>query len=215
MPRALPLRGHLSQPGDGPAPSVILIHEWWGLNESIKKVSQRLSQEGFMAFAIDLYGGRVTRDAQSAAHYMNSLDWNQVETELREAVVGLGALNPGKKIGVMGFCLGGALSLFAAAKVPEIKACVPFYGIPDASRVDLSRIRVPVLGHWANRDKGCTPERVDALERQFQQAGTTYEFHRYDADHAFFNESRPEVYSPIAAQQAWERTLRFLRHHLT
>jgi carboxymethylenebutenolidase len=115
---------------------------------------------------------------------------------------------------VIGFCMGGAYALATAATNPDVKACVPFYGIPSPSVADPARIRAAVLGHYANRDEFVTPERVDALEQVLKAAGVTATIHRYDADHAFANERRPEVYAPKAAELAWKRTLAFLHQQL-
>jgi carboxymethylenebutenolidase len=209
------LPGYLSEPqGGSSSGSVMLIHEWWGLNAHIRGVADRLAREGFTVFAVDLYRGKVATDAATAQQYMSEMDWKQAGEELHRAAAALRQRKPGTKVGVTGFCMGGAVSLFAAAMDPEIAACVPFYGIPGEDRVDVTKIRAPVLGHFAKHDDWCTPDRVDALEKTLQGAGVPVELHRYDAKHAFFNDTRPEVYSKEDAETAWRRTVEFLRAKL-
>jgi carboxymethylenebutenolidase len=207
--------GYLSEPPNGNAPgAVILIHEWWGLNGHIQDVADRLSEEGFTVFAVDLFQGKVAKDPATAQQYMNALDWKQAEVDLRRAADTLRQRRPGTKVGVTGFCLGGGLALFAAAKDPGLAACVPFYGIPGDDKADVAKIRAAVLGHFANQDDFCSPDRVNALEKKLKGANVPAELHRYDAQHAFFNDTRPEVYSRQNAEKAWKRTVEFLHAKL-
>ncbi len=209
------LPGYLSEaPGGGAKGAVLLIHEWWGLNEHIRGVADRLAREGFTVFAADLYRGKIAKDAATAQQYLGEMDWNQAGADLEKATQALRQRQPGMKVGVTGFCMGGAVALFAAAKDPEIAACVPFYGIPGDDRVDVTKIRAPVLGHYAKVDDWCSPDRVDALEKKLKETGVPVEIHRYDAQHAFFNDTRPEVYSKENADTAWRRTVEFLRARL-
>jgi carboxymethylenebutenolidase len=207
--------GTLIEPSGGPSRgAVLLIHEWWGLNEHIRHVAERLAGEGFTVFAADLYGGRVAKDEATAQQYLSTMDWKQAEDVLRRAAEALRHRTPGAKVGVMGFCMGGAVSLFAAAKDPQIAACVPFYGIPGEDKADVTKIRAPVLGHFAVHDGWCSPDRVNALEKKLKDAHVPVELHRYDAHHAFFNDTRPKVYSKPNADMAWERTVQFLHAKL-
>jgi carboxymethylenebutenolidase len=207
--------GSLSEaPGGKASGAVILVHEWWGLNGHIRGVADRLAQEGFTVFAVDLFQGKVARDPATAQQYMNALDWKQAEADLRRAAEALRQRQPGTKVGITGFCLGGGLALFAAAKDPSLAACVPFYGIPGDDKADVTKIRAPVLGHFANQDDFCSPDRVNALEAKLKGAKVPVEIHRYDAQHAFFNDTRPEVYSPQNAGTAWRRTVDFLHAKL-
>jgi len=209
------LPGYLSEaPAGNARGAVLLIHEWWGLNGHIRDVADRLAQEGFTVFAVDLYRGKVAKDAATAQQYLNALDWKQAGEDLRWAAQTLRQRKPGTKVGVTGFCMGGAVAIFAAARDPEIAACVPFYGIPGEDKVDVATIRAPVLGHFAKNDDWCTPDRVDALEKKLKGANVPVEIHRYDAQHAFFNDTRPEVYSKQNAETAWKRTVDFLRAKL-
>ncbi|MDY7232324.1 dienelactone hydrolase family protein [Hyalangium rubrum] len=209
------LPGYLSEaPGGKTRGAVLLIHEWWGLNAHIREVADRLAREDFTVFAADLYHGKVATDAATAQQYMGATDWQQVGAELRRAAEALRQRHPGTKLGITGFCMGGAVSLFAAARDPEIAACVPFYGIPGDDRADLTKIRGAVQGHYAKQDDWCSPDRVDALEKKLKGAGVSVELHRYDAQHAFFNDTRPEVYSPSNAETAWRRTVEFFHAKL-
>jgi len=205
--------GHLEVgPGEG-APAVIVIQEWWGVTDQIRGIARRLAAAGFQVFAPDLYRGKTTRDAVEAERLMDALDKRAALRDLHEAVEALGPRSGGR-VGVLGFCMGGMLALATAAHEPEVKACVPYYGIPQPELADVRRIRASVLGHFGNRDGWVTPARVDALEKALVSAKVKATLHRYDADHAFANEQRPEVYAPEPTRLAWERTLAFLHGEL-
>jgi len=194
-------------------PALILVHEWWGLNEQIRKMADRYAHEGFNVFAADLYHGQRATDAAKAEQLMNSLDWGQAMKDLALAVQALRATLGPVKVAITGFCMGGAVTLAAAVNLPDdFAAAVPYYGIP--SNVDLSRIKAQVQGHYANIDTWCSPDRVNLLESTLKQAHIPAELHRYDAQHAFANESRPEVYSARDAETAYARTVQFLRNAL-
>lgn len=210
-----PLAGYLKAAEGGPhRGAVIVIHEFWGLTAQVRGVADRLAREGFTAFAQDLYGGKVTTSPDEAMKLMNALDMRRALQDISRAAEALRRQTPGARVAVLGFCMGGALALGAAATDGQLAATVPFYGIPPETAADVTKIRCPVLGHFANNDDWCTPERVSALEKSLQGAGIAAELHRYDASHAFCNEKRPEVYSPGNAELAWKRTLQFLHAHL-
>lgn len=195
------------------APGVVVVQEWWGLNSQIRDVADRLSLEGYRALVPDLYRGRVTGDADEAQHLMEGLDWsNAARQDIRGALHYLKA--NGQQAAVLGFCMGGALSIIAGVHVPETDATVCYYGIPPRDVADPAKMQVPFLGHFATDDSWCNPEAVDALDEQIRAAGVPYEIHRYEAQHAFFNNQRPQVYNEEAAKQSWERTLAFLRQHI-
>ena len=206
-------RGYLANAGQG-APGVVVIQEWWGLNEQICGIADRFARAGFNALAPDLFQGRVTQKPDEASHLMNGLDFpGATHQDIRGAVEHLRGMGSGK-IAAMGFCMGGALSIAAAVHVPKLAAAVCFYGIPPKEFADPAAIRIPFQGHFASKDDWCTPAAVEALEAAMRAKGATPEIHRYDADHAFFNERRPEVYDATCAKQAWERTLAFLAKNL-
>ena len=205
-------RGYLASAGSG-RPGVVVIQEWWGLNDQICGVADRFARAGYNALAPDLYKGRLTAVPDEANHLMTSLDFaDATHQDLRGAVHHL--KRPGSKVAVMGFCMGGALTVAAAVHIPECAAGVCFYGIPPKEFADPAQIKIPFQGHFANQDDWCNPAAVNALEAALKAAGRTYEIHRYDAQHAFMNESRPEVYDAKVAKTAWDRNLAFLTKHL-
>jgi carboxymethylenebutenolidase len=209
--------GYLSAPESGKGPGVVVIQEWWGLVPHIKDVADRFAAEGFVALAPDLYHGDVARSPDEAGKMMMALNIEQTEKDLRGAVQHL--LNEeavgGDSVGTVGFCMGGALSLYGASKNEQVGACVVFYGIHPKVSPDFDNLRAPVLGIFAEKDKSVTPDAVRALEDTMREHGKSIETHTYPGtDHAFFNDTRPEVYDADAAADAWRRTLEFLRAHL-
>lgn len=209
--------GYLARPRH-PGPGVVVIQEWWGLVPHIKDVCDRLAVEGFTAIAPDLYHGASTTEPDEAGKLAMSLNIEQAAKDMAGAVDFLLAdeQTAGDSVGVVGFCLGGGLALFLAALRPEVAAAVPFYGVgPAVARADFSRSRAAVLGHWGANDHSVTRDRVAQLEAKIHEAGRPVEMHWYEGcDHAFFNDQRPEVYNPEAAQLAWDRTLAFFRTRL-
>jgi len=202
--------GYLNDSAGEGRPAVIVLHEWWGLNAQIRSVVDRFANEGFVAFAPDLYRGEVAQTPEEAQRLVVTGDKAQWVADLKLAVA---AMQP-RKVGVVGFSLGGAFALTTAALVPEVRACVPFYGIPRPESGDLTRIRARVLGHYAQVDEYYSPERVDELETTLRQADVATVLYRYDAQHSFFNEQLEGVYSAENAALAWDRTLAFLREVL-
>jgi carboxymethylenebutenolidase len=200
---------------EGPVgrPGIVLIQEWWGLNEHIKGVAERLSGLGYTVLAPDLYRGRTTTAADEANHLMTGLDFADATHQDLQGAVNLLAAK-GAPVGVMGFCMGGALTVAASVHVTGLQAAVCFYGIPPAEFADPARIRIPFQGHFADQDDWCTPAAVDGLVQAMAGAPTPPEVHRYPAQHAFFNHSRPEVYDAACAEQAWSRMQAFWRAQL-
>lgn len=200
-------RGYLATAGDG-KPGIVVIQEWWGLNDQICGVADRFARAGYNALAPDLYEGRVTTEPDEANHMMSGLDFpGATHQDLRGAAQHLATMS--RKVAVMGFCMGGALTIAAAVHVPECAAGVCFYGIPPADFADPAKIAVPFQAHFANQDDWCTPAAVDALEQAMQAAGAKAEIYRYDAAHAFFNE-RSAAYDLASAEASWERMMGFL-----
>ena len=210
-------RGYLSAPESGGGPGVVVIQEWWGLVPHIKDVDDRFAAEGFDALAPDHYHGDVAKSPDEAGKMMMALNIGQAEKDLRGAVQHL--LNDenveGGSVGIIGFCMGGALALFGASKNEQVGACVVFYGIHPKVKPDFDNLRAPVLGIFAEKDNSVTPDAVRALEDTMREHGKSIETHIYPGtDHAFFNDTRPEVYDAAAAADAWRRTLAFFRAHL-
>ena len=192
---------------------VVVIQEWWGLNPQIRGVCDRFAAAGFQALAPDLYKGRVTESPDEANHMMSGLDWvGATEQDVRGAVQYLKA--NGGKAAVMGFCMGGALTIIASVKIPELDAAVCFYGIPPTEAADPKQVQRPLQCHFANQDDWCTPTAVNAFEATLKAAGVQHELFRYEAQHGFFNEQRAGVYNTDASKHAWERMLGFLNMHL-
>jgi len=208
--------GYLARPAK-PGPGLIVIQEWWGLVPQIERVADRFAAEGFVALAPDLYHGQTTSSPDQAGKLMMSLRIEDAARDLAAAIdylTGLPEVN-GSSIGTVGFCMGGALSLFAASKNPEVGACVVFYGGHPNIKPDLASLRAPVLGLFAGQDTFVTPQVVGELDRLLTELGKPHTFNTYaDAGHAFFNEDRPEVYDPAASKDAWAKTLAFFRREL-
>ena len=204
--------GYLAEAGQG-RPGVVVVQEWWGLTPHICSIADRLAGEGFNALVPDLYHGRVAGNVDEARHMMDGLDFvGATRQDIQGAVDYL--RGKGDRVAVMGFCMGGALTITSAVMVPGLAAGICFYGIPPAEVANPADIRVPFQAHFAERDGWCTPALVDRLQAGMIAAGNPPEIYRYQADHAFFNASRPEVYDADSAELAWQRTLEFLHEHL-
>jgi carboxymethylenebutenolidase len=212
--------GYLAEPAQATkAPGMVVIQEWWGLNDQIKGVAEKLASAGYRALVPDLYRGKVALEANEAKHLMEGLNFGDAAgQDIRGAVQYLKKASP--KVGVTGFCMGGALTVLSAVNVPEADAEVIWYGYPPLQYVDASKIKAPLLGHWALHDQAFAISGVDELEKKLKAANVKYEFHRYDAKHAFANEIADTKkldmlkYDPKAAEQAWKRTMEFLDRNL-
>jgi carboxymethylenebutenolidase len=206
--------GYLATPKTGSgAPGFVCIQEWWGLNEQIKKIADRLAEAGYRALVPDLYRGKVAKASDEASHMMANLNHSDAaEEDVRGAVQYL--KQSLKKVAVGGFCLGGLLAILAALRVPEMDAGVCFYGLPDLPAAEIKKIKIPLTCHFANQDSWCTPAKVNDFEAALKQSKSKFEIYRYDAQHAFMNEARPGVHDPASAKLAWDRTLKFLNHAL-
>jgi carboxymethylenebutenolidase len=200
--------------GSGKAPGLVLVQEYWGVNDHIRSLVDRFAAAGFITLAPDLYHGVVTKDPTEASRLMTELDGKRAMDDIAGAVDALTA-HPrfGGKVGITGFCMGGAYAFAATSALPELAAAVPFYGIPPLERLDFSRMKAPILAHVATRDPWVTPARAAEIKKGVDAHHGTMTLELYEADHAFFNDTR-EVYAPEAAKLAWERTVAFLHHHL-
>jgi carboxymethylenebutenolidase len=211
------LSGYLAEPAQSAgAPGIVVIQEWWGLNDQICGVADRLALAGYRALVPDLYRGQSTVEAEEAHHLMDGLNFAEAASQdIRGAVQYLKAGSA--KVGVTGFCMGGALTVLSLCMVPEADAGVIWYGCPPLDYVDASKITVPVLGHWAEQDQFFPIATANGLAEKLQAAGVGFEFHHYLAHHGFANETAvgpgripATQYDPVWAGQAWDRTLRFL-----
>lgn len=205
--------GYYAEPDDdGGAPGVVVIQEWWGLNDQIRGIADRLAESGYRALVPDLYRGDITLDAAEAEHMMGDLDFGDAATQdVRGAVQHLKQSSP--KVAVLGYCMGGALAVLAAVYVEEADAVVCWYGVPPESAADTRTIGIPFQGHFALEDDFFPPEQVDALEERLKEGRVDYEFYRYRAGHAFGNENN-EDHDPEATRLAWRRSLDFLAKHV-
>lgn len=191
-------------------PGLILIQEWWGLNPQICATAERFAAAGFTTLAPDLYRGRLASNADEATHLKAGLDFaDATHQDLAGALNFL--LQHCAKVGVTGFCMGGALTIAAAVHLPGLSAASCFYGIPPAELADPAQVKIPFQGHFADQDEWCTPAAADALQAKLPASA---EMHRYAAQHGFFNEQRPEVYDAASAELAWQRTLAFFEKNL-
>ncbi len=215
------IQGYLAEPAQpAGAPAVVVIQEWWGLNDQIRGVADRLAAAGYQALVPDLYRGQSTVEAEEAHHLMDALNFGDAASQdVRGAVQFLKTRAP--KVGVTGFCMGGALTLLALTQAPEIDAGVVWYGCPPLEYIDASKIQAPLQAHWATQDQFFPIATIDALEEKLKAAGTGFDFHRYLAQHAFANETAvgpgrlpATQYDSFWAQQAWDRSLRFFGRHL-
>jgi len=203
----------LAVPATTPAPAIVLVHEWWGLNDQIKAVAAELAKRGYLALAVDLYHGRVTADPDTARALMQAVDPAEATKTLAAWIDWLRAdRRCNGKIGTVGWCFGGGWSL-AASLVRPVDATVIYYGRVDRPAAELAALKGPVLGHFATRDRWITPAMVAGFEKAMKAAGKSLEAHRYDADHAFANPTGAR-YDAADAALAWKRTLAFFRANL-
>jgi carboxymethylenebutenolidase len=208
--------GYLARPRT-PGPGIVVLQEWWGLVPHIERVTDRFADAGFTGLAPDLYHGKQARSPDEAGKLMMSLRIDEAARDLAGAIAHLRRLDGvvGSKVGVVGFCMGGALSLFAACRDRDVGACVVFYGGHPNVKPDLDALQAPVLGLYAGKDTFVSPSVVSELDRQLTALGKRHEFHTYpNQQHAFFNDTRPEVHDAAAAADAWDKTIAFFRREL-
>ena len=209
--------GYLATPASGSGPGVIVIQEWWGLVDHVKDVADRFAGEGFVALAPDMYHGETATSPDDAGKLMMALNIEQTERDLRGAIDCLLAHDEvtGNRVGTVGFCMGGQLALYAACANPRVGACVDFYGIHPNVQPDLAALQAPVLGFFAEKDGFVPPSAARQLESDLQAAGKSVEITVFaGADHAFFNDTRPEVYDAAYAGECWSRMVAFYNAHL-
>lgn len=209
--------GYLAVPESGSGPAVVVLQEWWGLVPHIKDLADRFAAAGFVALAPDLYGGKIAQEPEEAGKLMMALNIAETEKILSKAVDALVARQEvtSKSVGVVGFCMGGQLALFAATVNDKVSACADFYGIHPSVQPDFSKLNGPVLGIFAEIDNYAGAEAVAALSAELDKAGKAHEFHTYPGTHhAFFNDTRPTVYNAEAAADAWKRVTGFFAENV-
>lgn len=208
--------GYLAKPGEeGQHAALIAIQEWWGLVGHIKDVVDRFATEGFVTLAPDLYNGQTATEPDEARKLAMALDRQRAVAEIVAAANYLRSLPyvAPKKVGIVGWCMGGGLALTTAAASQDVDAVVCFYGRPLDAR-DAAKIKAPVMGIYGELDAGIPASIVQDFDKQLARNGIEHEFHTYaGAGHAFFNNDR-QAYHPEAAEDAWKRTLAWLRKYL-
>lgn len=210
------VQGYLAKPEKTQgAPAIVVIQEWWGLNDQIRGVADRLARCGYLALVPDLYRGKATVEEEEAHHLMDALDFGDAASQdIHGAVTYL--KQHAERVAVTGYCMGGALTLLALGQIPDIAAGVVWYGHPPVDYINATNIKVPVLAQWATQDEFFPPDSVAAVEAKLRDAGVALESHHYLAHHGFANEtamgpgriSRTQ-FDPVWAQQAWDRALTF------
>lgn len=208
--------GYLAKPeGNGPFPSVVVIQEWWGLEEHIKDVARRFADEGFVALAPDLYHGDVKTEPSEAQKAMMALDMNRASKELTKAADYLNNMSEVKAVGAIGFCMGGGLALTLACDNANVKAVAPFYGINPQPIEKVANLKGPVLAIYAEHDNFSNEQVRNDLEAALKEHGKDAEIKVYpDTQHAFFNDSRAAMHNAEASKDAWQKALSFFRKNL-
>lgn len=212
------IQGYLSPSASGAGPGLIVIQEYWGLVPHVESLCDRYAAAGFTALAPDLYHGESTKSPDDAGKLMMALNIDAAAADLRAAIDSLLAdkATIGDRVGTVGFCMGGMLSLFAAAANPDrVAACIDYYGIHPLVHPDFAAMNAHVLGFFGDRDPMVTAEDAKQLEGRLLSLGKSIEIHVYPgAGHAFFNDTRPEAYDEAAARDSWTRSIAFLWKHL-
>ncbi len=210
--------GYLAVPESGSGKGVVVLQEWWGLDDHIRSVCDRLAADGFVALAPDLYHGETADAPDEAQQKMMALSMDQAELEMSGAVDFLSAhdATTGEAVGAIGFCLGGGLAVWAASVNPKVRAVVSYYYVMPHGKPDFSKIKGPILGHFGTADEFVPVADAEKLEAEIRDAGVEVEFHFYEAaGHAFFNDTnRLGTYDKAQADISWERTVSFLRSAL-
>ncbi len=212
-------QGYLATPPSGSGPGVVVIQEWWGLVDHIKDVCDRFALEGFTALAPDLYRGEVSREPDEAGKLMMAMALDRAAKDMSGAIDELVRRGSKNGVGVVGFCMGGGLALALACQRPDkVLAVAPFYGaVPWPNyQPDYSKITAKVRGHYAELDDWMTPEKARELEKTLTDLGKDARITIYPGtQHAFFNDTRPEVFNPQASQSAWKDTVDLFRTTLS
>ena len=204
---------HVARPDKDTSAALVLIQEWWGINDHIRDIAGRYAKEGYLCVAPDLYRGKLAKNTEEASRLMQALAIEDGVETIREAIAAAKQTYNAGKIGITGYCMGGTFALRAACEISELAAAAPFYGdIPEESV--LKQLKVPTLFIAGKRDAWINPEKVNALIEAARKYNLPVEVVTYDADHAFFNNTRSEVYNAEAAADAWRRVLELFRKHL-
>ena len=204
---------HVALPDTETAAAVLLIQEWWGINDHIRDIAGRYAAEGYLCIAPDLYRGKLAKDPEEAGKMMQALAIEDGIDTIRAAIAEAKRAYKVQKIGITGYCMGGTFALRAACEIDEFAAAAPFYGDIPPDGV-LKNLKVPTLFIAGERDAWINPEKVNTLKEAARKYDLPVEIVSYDADHAFFNDTRPAVYDAKAAADAWQRVLELFSKHL-
>jgi carboxymethylenebutenolidase len=204
---------HVARPQAKADAAVILIHEWWGINDHMRDIAGRYANEGYLCVAPDLFRGRVAKDPKEAAALMQALDIKDGLETIQNAIDETERVYSVQRLGITGFCMGGTFALRSACEISRLSAAAPFYGDIPPEKI-LEKLKVPALFIAGNKDGWINPEKVNSLRQAATKHNLPVEIVTYEADHAFFNNTRPEVYNPEAAADAWKRVLGFFQKHL-
>jgi carboxymethylenebutenolidase len=201
--------------GAGAAAGLVLVHEWWGINGHVRDLAGRFAKAGFLTLAPDLYDGKIAKTAEEAGSLMQALDWSDAVARLAGAVSHLRSHRAcNGRVGMVGFCMGGALTFAAACNVEGLGAAVPFYGVPAAPWNDWRKVRAPIQAHFSTHDTWAKASAARDIQRTLADLGREMELYVYDAQHAFMNDTRKDVYDAKSAEVAWGRAVAFLSRHL-
>jgi carboxymethylenebutenolidase len=211
-------RGYLAVPESGSGPGVIVLQEWWGMDDSVRRYADRFAEEGFLALAPDLYGGETTEQPDEAQQKMMAMNMDQTVKDMRGAVdyVKQHEGFQGDGVGAVGFCLGGGLAVWAAAESDDVDAVVTYYYVMPHGKPDFSKVKAPVLGHFGTNDDFVPVDDAKQLEKELNDAGADASFEFYEgAGHAFANDhDRLGTYDKEQSDKAWGKTVDFLKRHL-
>jgi carboxymethylenebutenolidase len=211
--------GYLATPESGKGPGVVVLQEWWGVDDNVKGLVDRFAADGFVALAPDLYHGETTEQPDEAQQKMMAMNMDEAEKEMRGAVdhVASHEAFDGSGVGAVGFCLGGGLAVWAATANPKVDAVVTYYYVMPHGKPDFSKVDAPVLGHFGTNDDFISVDDAKGLEQELKDAGADAKFEFYEgAGHAFANDhDRLGTYNEEHARSAWQKTVDFLKRHLT
>jgi carboxymethylenebutenolidase len=211
--------GYLAVPESGKGPGVVVLQEWWGVDDSIKRIADQFAEEGFVALVPDLYHGHSTTQPDEAEQKMMALSMDEAEKEMRGAVdyVAEHEAYDGSGIGSVGFCLGGGLAVWAATANDKVDAVVTYYYVMPHGKPDFSKVGAPVQGHFGTNDDFVPVDDAKALEQELNDAGADAKFEFYEgAGHAFANDhDRLGTYDENHAENAWQKTVDFFKRHLS
>jgi carboxymethylenebutenolidase len=210
--------GYLAEPESGHGPGVIVLQEWWGMDDSVRRYADRFAEAGFFALAPDLYHGETTEQPDEAEQKMMAMNMDQATKEMRGAVDFLKQQEgvEGDGIGAVGFCLGGGLAVWAASAHDDVDAVVTYYYVMPHGKPDFSKVNAPVLGHFGTADDFVPVDDAKSLEQELNDAGAEASFEFYEgAGHAFANDhDRLGTYDKDKSESAWQKTVDFFKKHL-